>query len=57
MGRAPGDANCPFCTALVSGFAWSVAGSGKKCACGAVLGMARAAIERKNCEHCQAGTT
>lgn len=28
---------CPFCSADVKGYAWSVAGSGKRCVCGALL--------------------
>lgn len=28
---------CPFCQAEVKAYDWSLAGSGKRCACGAVL--------------------
>lgn len=28
---------CPFCAAEVKAYWWSIAGSGKKCSCGALL--------------------
>lgn len=36
-GRIPIQINCPFCDELVSGYLWSVSGSGKKCKCGAII--------------------
>jgi len=30
--------SCPFCGERVKAFLWSLAGCGKRCACGAVLG-------------------
>jgi hypothetical protein len=31
--------DCPFCGNEVVGFLWSIAGVGKRCACGAVVGL------------------
>ncbi len=28
---------CPFCEAIVKAYKWSLAGSGKKCVCGALF--------------------
>ncbi len=42
MGRTRVVLICPFCTSEVAAYLWSLAGSGKKCSCGAVLSMHRA---------------
>ena len=34
-GRSSADIECPFCGAVVTAYLWSLAGSGKKCPCGA----------------------
>lgn len=36
MGRSSIYITCPFCSVVVEAFVWSLAGSGKKCACGAI---------------------
>ena len=38
MGRSRVVGDCPFCDRRVYGFRWSLAGSGKRCVCGALLG-------------------
>jgi len=49
MGKSSVIAECPFCTASVVIFLWSIAGNGKKlCPCGAALhadGLARKLVE------------
>lgn len=39
--RAPGrtavDIECPFCQCVTQAYVWSLAGSGKRCECGALL--------------------
>lgn len=37
VGRTKVVLECPFCAATVEAFLWSLAGSGKRCACGAVV--------------------
>jgi len=37
-GRSSYDLRCPFCERIVECFAWSLAGSGKRCSCGAAFG-------------------
>ncbi len=39
MGRILVSLRCPFCGAKVFAYLWSLAGSGKKCDCGAVCGQ------------------
>ena len=39
VGRILVEATCPFCQGTVQAYLWSLAGSGKKCSCGAVLGQ------------------
>lgn len=39
VGRTKVLLTCPFCDADVEAYLWSLAGSGKKCGCGAVLGQ------------------
>lgn len=39
VGRTFVHVTCPFCGATVEAFLWSLAGSGKRCACGAVVGQ------------------
>lgn len=34
---------CPFCGAKIQAYKWSLAGSGKKCSCGAYFDSRRAA--------------
>ena len=36
MGRSTITLDCPFCGAEVTAYTWSMAGRGKRCACGAV---------------------
>ena len=36
-GRTVATLRCPFCDCLVEARTWSLAGSGKRCECGAVL--------------------
>ncbi len=38
VGRTSEVATCPFCGAKVVVFVWSLAGSGKRCECGALFG-------------------
>lgn len=38
MGRSSVLAVCPFCSATVKAYLWSLAGGGKRCGCGALLG-------------------
>jgi hypothetical protein len=40
VGRTRWIFDCPFCGVEVVGFLWSLAGSGKRCACGAMHYMA-----------------
>lgn len=35
MGRSAAYFDCPFCGEEVKGYYWSLAGSGKRCRCGA----------------------
>jgi ribosomal protein S27E len=35
FGRSTMDIKCPFCGEVTTCYKWSLAGSGKKCACGA----------------------
>jgi hypothetical protein len=37
-GRTTADVRCPFCDCVVQARTWSLAGSGKRCDCGAILG-------------------
>lgn len=39
VGRVRVRLTCPFCNADVEAYLWSLAGSGKKCTCGAVCGQ------------------
>lgn len=39
MGRIVVRIICPFCGERVTAYLWSLAGSGKKCPCGALLGQ------------------
>lgn len=39
MGRSGGYAECPFCGTEVRVYWWSLAGCGKRCPCGALLGQ------------------
>lgn len=36
FGRATVDIRCPYCQVVTTCFCWSLAGSGKKCECGAL---------------------
>lgn len=38
MGRSTVIITCPFCHADIEAYAWSLAGSGKRCTCGALHG-------------------
>lgn len=38
FGRSTIVIRCPFCTAHITAFLWSLAGGGKRCACGALFG-------------------
>lgn len=38
MGRVHLTLTCPFCTNETYAFAWSLAGGGKRCDCGALFG-------------------
>lgn len=38
MGRTSIDIVCPFCLSVVTAYTWSLAGGGKRCGCGALLG-------------------
>jgi hypothetical protein len=38
IGRSSVLITCPFCGAVVEAFTWSLAGSGKRCTCGALHG-------------------
>lgn len=38
MGRTSARVDCPFCGQAVEVFTWSLAGGGKRCACGALFG-------------------
>lgn len=37
MGKTRIEVKCPFCSAHMIAYLWSLAGSGKKCSCGAKL--------------------
>lgn len=37
FGRSSADVACGFCNRQIEVFLWSLAGSGKKCECGALL--------------------
>jgi len=34
-GKSSVDIKCPFCGSITTAYLWSLAGSGKKCECGA----------------------
>jgi ribosomal protein S27E len=36
FGRTTVEVQCPFCGAVVVAYVWSLAGSGKRCTCGAL---------------------
>jgi hypothetical protein len=36
FGRSVVGIRCPYCGAVTEAYVWSLAGSGKRCACGAV---------------------
>lgn len=38
-GRSTMMVKCPFCEEELEVYIWSLAGSGKRCSCGALLGM------------------
>lgn len=38
MGKSTVKIDCPFCGETITAFLWSLAGSGKKCTCGALHG-------------------
>lgn len=42
VGRILVEIVCPFCGDSVRAYLWSLAGSGKRCECGAVLGQSGA---------------
>lgn len=46
-GRSTGYIDCPFCSEAVLVFLWSLAGGGKRCACGAKFarGMATKVVD------------
>lgn len=44
FGRSSLDIKCPFCGAITTAFKWSLAGSGKKCFCGAKHTIRRGTI-------------
>lgn len=37
-GRSTVTISCPFCSASVVAYTWSLAGGGKRCGCGALFG-------------------
>ncbi len=39
MGKTKVSLTCPFCDDYVEAYLWSLAGSGKRCECGAVCGQ------------------
>ena len=43
-GRVLVEVTCPFCGRPVLAYAWSMAGTGKKCHCGAVVFPTRAVM-------------
>lgn len=36
FGKSKVDIECPFCREITTAYVWSLAGSGKKCKCGAL---------------------
>jgi hypothetical protein len=44
FGRSTVDLCCPFCGSTVTAYRWSLAGSGKRCACGAKFGSTGRAV-------------
>lgn len=44
FGRSTLDIKCPFCSAITTAYKWSLAGSGKKCQCGAKHTLRRGTI-------------
>ena len=47
-GRSTMMVKCPFCEEEIEVFVWSFAGSGKRCSCGALLGLYGCAKEVEN---------
>lgn len=47
VGRSTGSIVCPFCATLVEVYLWSLAGSGKRCECGALLTWGAAYKQRE----------
>lgn len=46
FGRSSLDIKCPFCSAVTTAYKWSLAGSGKKCSCGAKHTMFHGTIKK-----------
>lgn len=50
MGKTRIGIRCPFCSAEVTAYVWSISGGGKRCSCGAMFsafGKARKLIKEK----------
>lgn len=47
-GKSTMMVKCPFCGAKLEVYTWSFAGSGKRCSCGALLGLYGCAKEVEN---------
>jgi hypothetical protein len=46
FGRSTMDIKCPFCGEVTTAYKWSLAGSGKKCGCGAKHTLYRGTIKK-----------
>ena len=46
FGRSTMDIKCPFCGEVTTAYKWSLAGSGKKCDCGAKHTLYRGTIRK-----------
>lgn len=47
-GKSTMMVKCPFCESKIEVYIWSFAGSGRRCSCGALLGMYGCVKEAEN---------
>lgn len=55
MGKSGVTLECPFCEAHVVAYYWSLAGSGKRCSCGAIIGGTGATWKLKDPAQAEGG--
>lgn len=49
-GRTTYRVRCPFCSVVFDVYPWSLAGTGKRCSCGALLGASGVAYRRRSAQ-------